>query len=259
MEQKKLMVDNRKVENKQYGSDSLAGIRLNKYLSDCGVCSRREADRLVEAGRVSVNGLCGVMGQRICETDLVAVDGRPVALEENMILLAVNKPVGIECTTDRSNPDNIIDFLHYPKKIFYIGRLDKNSHGLVLMTNDGDLANKIAKAVNRHEKEYIVKVNKTIHQQFLQDMSRGVRILDTVTRQCDVKKLDDTTFRIILTQGLNRQIRRMCDALGYKVTDLKRIRIMNVELGQLQEGHYRNVSDKEIETLKAGISEWRLK
>lgn len=189
------------------------------------------------------------MGQRVMEKDTVTVDGRKVELEEKLILLAVNKPVGIECTTDRNNPDNIIDYLSYPKKIFYIGRLDKNSHGLLLMTNDGNLADRVAKAVNRHEKEYIVRVNKKIDDKFVQDMSKGVKILDTVTRKCKVRKTDDYTFNIVLTQGLNRQIRRMCDALGYKVKDLKRVRVMNIELGQLKEGTYRKVSDEEIKEL----------
>lgn len=245
----KLFVGERNNKNKHEGNGALSGIRLNKYLSDCGVCSRREADRLVESGRVCVNKITAVMGQRVMDGDIVTVDGREVELEEKMVLLAVNKPVGIECTTDRSNSDNIIDYLNYPEKIFYIGRLDKNSHGLLLMTNDGDLANKVAKAVNRHEKEYIVKVNKKINDRFICDMSKGVEILDTVTRECEVKKIDDYTFNIILTQGLNRQIRRMCEVFGYKVTDLKRIRVMNIELGQLKEGTYRKVNDKEIKEL----------
>lgn len=249
----KLFVDKRNIQGKHEDNKDLPGIRLNKYLSDCGVCSRREADRLVEAGRVCINNITAVVGQRIMEGDIVTVDGRRAELEENLILLAVNKPVGIECTADRSNADNIIDYLNYPKKIFYIGRLDKNSHGLLLMTNDGDLANKMAKAVNMHEKEYIVRVNKKINDRFIHDMSKGVKILDTVTRECEVKKADDYTFNIILTQGLNRQIRRMCSAFGYKVTDLKRIRVMNIELGQLKEGTYRKVSDEEIKELKGII------
>lgn len=246
---KKLFVDGKKANCNKGSSDALEGIRLNKYLSDCGVCSRREADRLVEAGRVCINKVTAIMGQRVMEKDTVTVDGRKVELEEKLILLAVNKPVGIECTTDRNNPDNIIDYLSYPKKIFYIGRLDKNSHGLLLMTNDGNLADRVAKAVNRHEKEYIVRVNKKIDDKFVQDMSKGVKILDTVTRKCKVRKTDEYTFNIVLTQGLNRQIRRMCDALGYKVKDLKRVRVMNIELGQLKEGSYRKVSDEEIKEL----------
>jgi 23S rRNA pseudouridine2604 synthase len=237
LERKKLIINNQNA------------IRLNKYISDSGVCSRREADRLVEAGKVKVNGEVAVMGLRIKEGDVVTVDGKPVKLQERLVLLAVNKPVGIECTTDRTNPDNIISFLNYPQKIFYIGRLDKNSHGLILMTNDGDLANRISKSVNKHEKEYIVKVNKKIDNEFIINMSNGVKILDTVTRKCKVNKIDDYTFNIILTQGLNRQIRRMCNALGFKVIDLKRIRVMNIKLGNLQEGSYRNVSDSEISQL----------
>lgn len=253
MEQKKLIIENRESKSEYCNIKDNAGIRLNKYLSDCGVCSRREADRLIEADKVMVNGIPALMGQRIGQNDKVTVDGKIVVMEEKLVLLAVNKPVGIECTSDRSNPCNIIDFLHYPKKIFYIGRLDKNSHGLLLMTNDGDLANKVAKAVNHHEKEYIVKVNKKINKQFIQNMSKGVAILDTITRECDVRQISDYTFGIILTQGLNRQIRRMCEALGYRVTDLKRIRVMNIELGTLVEGTYRMVSDKEISELKSMI------
>lgn len=246
---KKLFVDKKNVKCNNESIGASEGIRLNKYLSDCGVCSRREADRLVEAGRVCINKVTAIMGQRVMEKDIVTVDGKKVELEEKLILLAVNKPVGIECTTDRNNPDNIIDYLSYPKKIFYIGRLDKNSHGLLLMTNDGNLADRVAKAVNRHEKEYIVRVNKKINDIFIQDMGKGVKILDTVTRKCKVRKIDDYTFNIVLTQGLNRQIRRMCETLGYKVKDLKRIRVMNIELGQLKEGTYRKVSDKEIKEL----------
>ena len=241
MSYKKLMFEDDSV--------SKSGLRLNKYLSDSGVCSRRDADRMIADGQITVNGKKAVMGQKIFAGDRVFYMGKEVKLEEERILLAFHKPVGIECTTDRGCKDNIIDFLHYEKKIFYVGRLDKNSCGLILMTNDGDLANRIAKAVNRHEKEYVVTVNKSITEDFLMKMQNGVRILDTVTRPCTIKKMDDKTFRIILTQGLNRQIRRMCEALNYRVVTLKRVRIMNILLGNLKEGTYRPVTPEEEKIL----------
>lgn len=239
--QKKIIVSDNKNENTL--------IRLNKFLSDSGVCSRREADKLIESGKVTVNGSIALMGQKVTKSDNVSVNGKKVTFEEKLVLIAFNKPEGIECTTDKSNPDNVIDFISYPKKIFYIGRLDKDSFGLLLLTNDGDLANKIAKSVNNHEKEYIVKTNKKITKDFIEKMSNGVAILDTVTKKCKVVKVDDFTFRIILTQGLNRQIRRMCDALGYKVISLERIRILNIKLGNLAKGTYRNVTEDEIKKL----------
>lgn len=239
--QKKIIVSDNKNENTL--------IRLNKFLSDSGVCSRREADKLIESGKVTVNGSIALMGQKVTKSDNVSVNGKKVTFEEKLVLIAFNKPEGIECTTDKSNPDNVIDFISYPKKIFYIGRLDKDSFGLLLLTNDGDLANKIAKSVNNHEKEYIVKTNKKITKDFIEKMSNGVAILDTVTKKCKVVKVDDFTFRIILTQGLNRQIRRMCDALGYKVVSLERIRILNIKLGNLAKGTYRNVTEDEIKKL----------
>lgn len=242
MKQKKMIAN----ENTDINSDN---IRLNKFLSDSGVCSRREADKYIEAGKVKINGQVALMGQRVGKNDEVTFNNKKISIEKNLILLAFNKPVGIECTSDRKNPDNIIDFIKYPKKIFYIGRLDKNSSGLILMTNDGNLADKISKSVNHHEKEYIVKVNKKINDKFIDKMSSGVDILDTTTRECKVEKIDDYTFNIILTQGLNRQIRRMCEALSYKVVDLKRIRVLNIELGRLKIGDYRNVSNLEIEKL----------
>lgn len=224
-------------------------VRLNKFLSDAGMCSRRQADRLIEEGKVLVDGKVAVMGQKVLPTQEIICDGRKACRDDELVLIAVNKPEGIECTSDRSNPDNIVDFINYRKRIYTIGRLDKNSHGLILMTNDGSIVNKISRSVNCHEKEYIVKVNKKIDDSFIDNMSRGVRILDTVTRECDVVKLSDDTFKIILTQGLNRQIRRMCEALGYKVTDLQRIRIMNIKLGKLKLGTYRNVTDRELDEL----------
>lgn len=241
--QKKIIVQN------SIDKNISAQIRLNKFLSDSGVCSRREADRLIAEGKITVNDVKAEMGTKVTVDDIIKYNGRIVSLEEDMILLAFNKPAGIECTTDRNNPYNIIDYIKYPKKIFYIGRLDKNSTGLILMTNDGDLANKISKAVNCHEKEYIVKVNKKITDDFIKKMSNGVEILNTVTRKCKVKKIDDYTFNIILTQGLNRQIRRMCEALSYKVVDLHRIRVINIRIGNLKNGKYRNVNKAEIDEL----------
>lgn len=224
-------------------------IRLNKYLSDAGYCSRREADRLVEQGKVLVNGKKAVMGQKVTIKDEIQVDGESIVREEEQILLALNKPVGIECTSDRTNPDNIIDFVGYDKRIYPIGRLDKNSQGLILLTNDGSIVNNILKASNYHEKEYIVTVDKPITDEFIEKMSSGVEILDQITRPCKVKKIKKHVFSIVLTQGLNRQIRRMCNKLGYNVQKLKRVRIMNIELGNLPIGTHRVVSDEELKVL----------
>ncbi len=224
-------------------------IRINKYLSDAGVCSRREADRLVEQGKIIVNGEPAVMGQKVRITDEIIVNGKAVEREEERILIALNKPVGIECTTDASNPDNIIDFIGYPKRIYPIGRLDKNSQGLILLTNDGSLVNRILKASNYHEKEYVVTVDKPITPEFVKKMTQGVVILNQKTRPCKVTQVSKHTFQIVLTQGLNRQIRRMCETLGYRVQKLKRIRIMNIELGNLPKGSYRDVTDQEYEAL----------
>lgn len=231
-------------------------IRLNKYLSDAGVCSRREADRLVEQGRVTINGQTAIMGQKVTIMDKVCVDGELVGREEAQILIALNKPAGIECTSDLSNPDNIIDFIGYPKRIYPIGRLDKNSQGLILLTNDGSLVNSILKGSNYHEKEYIVTVDKPITNEFIEKMSSGVELteLEQTTRPCKVTKINNHTFNIILTQGLNRQIRRMCQTLGFNVQKLKRVRIMNIELGNLQKGTYRDVTDKELEVLLKSIN-----
>ncbi|WP_073994479.1 pseudouridine synthase [Parasporobacterium paucivorans] len=224
-------------------------IRLNKFLSDAGACSRREADRLIEAGKVTVDGKPAVVGMKILPSQTVICDGRPVTREEEFILIALNKPKGIECTTSRDVPENIIDFINYPKRIYPIGRLDKGSEGLILLTNNGAIVNKILKAVNHHEKEYIVIVDHEITEDFIRKMSQGVPILDTVTRKCEVRKMGEQIFKIVLTQGLNRQIRRMCEYLGYKVVRLKRVRIMNIELGDLKKGCYRDVTPKEIEQL----------
>lgn len=224
--------------------------RINKYLSEVGYCSRREADKLIDAGRVTINGVVPEMGTKINEGDVVHVDG---ALIENkkkgFTYLAFNKPVGIVCTTDtRVEKDNIIDYINYHKRIFPIGRLDKPSEGLILLTDDGDIVNKILRASNNHEKEYVVTVDKPISQTFLKHMRNGVPILDTVTKPCTVEKINSTTFSIILTQGLNRQIRRMCEYLGYEVQTLKRIRIMNIKL-DMPLGKYRELNDSEMKEL----------
>ena len=224
-------------------------IRLNKFLSDAGYCSRREADRLVEQGVVKVNGKTAVMGQKVTINDSIMVKGKNISGEEEQILIALNKPVGIECTTDLNNPDNIVDFINFDKRIYPIGRLDKNSQGLILLTNDGSIVNNILKGSNYHEKEYVVTVDKPVTDEFLKEMAGGVPILDTVTRPCQVEKLGKYKFKIILTQGLNRQIRRMCEALGYEVKELRRVRIMNIELGNLKPGEYRKVTDQELNEL----------
>lgn len=225
-------------------------IRLNKYLSDCGVCSRREADRLIEEGKVLIDGHTAILGEKVSPDSHIVCSGKSVKREEEFIFLAFNKPIGIECTSNRDVKNNIIDFLNYPKRIYTVGRLDKNSEGLILLTNQGNLVNKILKASNYHEKEYIVTVDKKITDDFIRQMGEGVPILDTVTRKCNVSKINDHTFNIILTQGLNRQIRRMCEYLDYNVRTLKRIRIMNIKLGKLKSGTYRNVSKEEFEELK---------
>ena len=224
-------------------------IRLNKFLSDSGYCSRREADRLVEQGVVKVNGKTAVMGQKVTINDSIMVKGKNISREEEQILIALNKPVGIECTTDLNNPDNIVDFINFDKRIYPIGRLDKNSQGLILLTNDGSIVNNILKGSNYHEKEYVVTVDKPVTDDFIKKMSTGVRIIDQVTRPCKVAKVKKHVFNIVLTQGLNRQIRRMCGERGYNVQKLKRIRIMNIELGNLPVGQYRKVTDSELKEL----------
>lgn len=232
---------------------SPAGVRINKYLADAGVCSRREGDAAIEAGLVTIDGQPALMGSRVLPGQRVTYRGRDISKVDDLILIAFNKPVGIVCTTDRRDPDNIIDFICYPKRIFPIGRLDKDSEGLILLTNDGNIVNKILRAGNYHEKEYIVHVNKDITPEFLKKMSSGVPILDTVTRPCKVEQIDRFTFRIILTQGLNRQIRRMCEALDYRVRALERVRIMNINLGRLKTGTYRNLTDYELSELRSLI------
>lgn len=224
-------------------------VRLNKYLSESGVCSRREADRLIESGKVTVDGVTAQMGMRVTAGQIVKVGKKTVSKQDEMIVLAVNKPKGIVCTEDQRERNSIVRFLNYPVRVTYAGRLDKDSRGLLLMTNNGDIINQMMRAANRHEKEYKVTVDKEITEQFIKKMSEGVPILDTVTRPCTVKKIGKYTFSIILTQGLNRQIRRMCAAFGYEVKDLVRIRIMNIRLGSLKEGAYRKLTDEELEEL----------
>ena len=223
-------------------------IRINKYLSEVGYCSRRVADRLIEEGRVTINGRIPEMGSKVEEGDQVEVEGQIIekSTKPKKLYLAFNKPVGIVCTTDKKvEANNIIDFINYPTRIFPIGRLDKPSEGLIFLTNDGDIVNKILRARNNHEKEYIVRVNRPINRGFIQSMSNGVKILDTITKTCFVEQVGPKEFRIILTQGLNRQIRRMCESLGYRVKSLKRIRIMNISL-DIPKGKYREFTKEEL-------------
>ena len=223
--------------------------RINKFLSESGFCSRREADKLLEEGRITINGIVPEMGTKVSADDEVRVDGKLVREKtEKPVYLAFNKPVGIECTTNQNVRDNIVDYINYPKRIFPIGRLDKASEGLIFMTNDGDIVNKILRARNNHEKEYIVTVDRAITDTFIKKMSNGIPILDTVTRKCKVEQISKFVFRIILTQGLNRQIRRMCEYLDYEVTALKRTRIINITL-DIPVGRYRDLTDDEIKQL----------
>jgi 23S rRNA pseudouridine2604 synthase len=225
-------------------------ISLNKFISSTGICSRREADRMIEAGRVQLNGTTAKKGNRVNPGDEVLLDGAPLKAKPKAVYLALHKPPGITCTTDRKDKDNIIDFLNYPERIFHIGRLDKASTGLIFLTNDGDIVNEILREQNEHEKEYIVTVNKPINASFVRRMSQGIPILGTVTKKCQVEKIGRQAFRIVLTQGLNRQIRRMCDYLGYDVVTLKRVRIMNVHLGGLKPGQWRYLTDEELKELR---------
>jgi 23S rRNA pseudouridine2604 synthase len=230
--------------------------RINKFLSEMGYCSRRAADKLIEQGRVTINGKVPEMGTKITVADEVRVDGELISKpQEKPVYIAFNKPIGIVCTTDtRVEKDNIIDFINYPSRIFPIGRLDKPSEGLILLTNDGDIVNKILRARNKHQKEYIVTVDRPITKVFLEKMGNGVPILDRVTRKCEIEEISKFQFRIILTQGLNRQIRRMCEYLGYNVTALKRIRIMNIQL-DVPVGKWRYLSEKELSKINEMISD----
>ena len=231
--------------------DDLNLIRLNKYISESGICSRREADKFIEAGKVYVNGLLAEVGTKVTSTDTVVVNGTTIKPKHKKVYIDLNKPVGITCTTETHIPGNIITYINYPERIFPIGRLDKPSEGLIFLTNDGDIVNKILRAGNNHEKEYIVSVDKPITKEFIATMENGVPILNTITQKCKVKKIGKCTFNIILTQGLNRQIRRMCEYLGYTVTSLKRIRIMNVSLGSLPVGKWRYLKENELSTILA--------
>ena len=224
-------------------------MRLNKFLSETGLCSRREADAWIESGRVQVNGTTAVLGTQVADGDEVRLDGQPVVRKPERVYLALNKPVGIECTTDRSVPGNIVDFVGHRERIFPIGRLDKDSEGLILLTNDGDIVNRVLRAEHEHEKEYIVSVDRPLTPGFLEGMAHGVPILDIVTNPCKVRQVGRNTFRIVLTQGLNRQIRRMCEHFDYTVRGLQRVRIMHVQLGNLPLGKWRNLTAAEVRPL----------
>lgn len=232
------------------------GIRINKFLSEAGICSRREADRQVQMGNVTIDGETASMGSRILTGQQVLFRGRPVQKEEEKILLLVHKPAGIVCTAEKREKNNIVDFIHYPKRIFPIGRLDKDSSGLILMTNQGEIVNQILRARNMHEREYIVTVNKALTDYFLRGMAGGVPLaeLGVMTRKCQVEKLGSRKFKIILTQGINRQIRRMCEYFDYRVEELQRVRIMNLLLGDLEPGDYRHITDTEYKMLQRNLA-----
>ena len=243
------------MDQKKQGALNEEGIRINKYLSNVGVCSRREADRLIEAGKITIDGKVAEMGTKVTETSNICVNGKPIKKDEAFTLIAFNKPRGVVCTTFRRDPNNIIDFLKFEKRVYPIGRLDKDSEGLILLTNKGELVDKILRGSNYHEKEYVVKVNKKMTKDFIKGMQEGVPILETVTRPCVVTPINETTFRIVLTQGLNRQIRRMCEHFDYHVVSLKRVRVLNIQLGRLKTGTYRNVTSQELEELKRLLEE----
>lgn len=230
------------------GTDS-EGIRLNKYIASSGLCSRREADTLIESGKVTINGIVAVQGSKVLDGDVVEVNGRKVTPEDDMVYIAFNKPLGITCTTDTRDPSNIIDYIGFDERIFPVGRLDKNSSGLILLTNDGSIVNRLLRAENGHEKEYLVTVNRPYDKNFIKSMESGVPVLGQLTLPCRIKPAGDRSFKIILHQGLNRQIRRMCEYLGYKVTKLKRIRFMNIMLGDLETGKWRYLTSAEKKEL----------
>lgn len=229
----------------------MSEVRINKFIADAGICSRRAADRLIEEGKVTVNGVVAENGVKVTDADEIIVDGKLISREEEKLYFAFNKPVGIVCTAEKREKDNIIDFINYDKRLMYAGRLDKESEGLIILTNDGELIDKMMRARENHEKEYIVKVNKQIDDSFVKEMSAGVYIeeLDVTTRKCKVELLNDRSFRIVLTQGLNRQIRRMCDVLGYKVVSLKRVRVVNIKLDNLKTGQMRALTGDELNEL----------
>lgn len=229
-------------------------MRINKFISETGICSRREADKLIDAKRVTINGIVAELGSTVSPGDDVRIDGNPLGAKKKHVYIALNKPVGITCTTELHVKGNIVDFVNHPERIFPIGRLDKDSQGLILLTNDGDIVNKILRAENNHEKEYIVTVDKPVTANFLHGMANGVRILGTVTKPCKVTKVNERVFNIVLTQGLNRQIRRMCQAFGYQVRQLQRVRIMNIRLGNLKIGQWRNLTSEELKELNKNLS-----
>ena len=229
--------------------------RLNKAISDSGFCSRRQADKFIEQGRVTINDKETKLGDRAMPDDIIKVNGKLITESGELVYIALNKPIGITCTTDRRIEGNVVDFINHTERIFHIGRLDKPSEGLLLMTNDGDIVNKILRAGNRHEKEYIVKVDRRITDDFLKRMSTGVPILETVTKKCEVEKIGRYVFKITLIQGLNRQIRRMCEHLGYEVVSLKRLRIMNIQLDNLPVGEWRDLTKEELSDLKNSLDD----
>lgn len=231
-------------------------MRLNKYISETGVCSRRQADEWIAAGRVSVNGKRAELGTQVNDGDEVKIDNRPIGSKKKGVYLVLNKPRGITCTTERHIKGNIIDFIGHEQRIFPIGRLDKDSDGLILLTNNGDIVNKILRSENNHDKEYLVTVDKPVTDDFINRMARGVRILDTTTKPCKINRTGRCAFRIILTQGLNRQIRRMCEVFGYEVKRLQRIRIINVKLDNLKLGQWRNLSEEELRGLLPDQRDW---
>ncbi|WP_435577677.1 23S rRNA pseudouridine(2604) synthase RluF [Gilvibacter sp.] len=235
----------------EHAADS---IRINKALSEQGFCSRRQADALIEQGRVTINGRKAVLGDRVLPDDEIRVDGQSANKKEDDVFIAFNKPVGITCTTDKSIPGNIISFINHKERIFHVGRLDKPSEGLIFLTNNGDIVNKILRAGNQHEKEYIVTVDRPITEEFVRRMAGGIPILGTVTKKCKVERLSRFIFKIILVQGLNRQIRRMCEYLGYEVTRLQRVRIMNITLDGIPEGKWRDLTAKELKEIEAMVS-----
>lgn len=235
------------------GTDS-EGIRLNKYIASSGLCSRREADTLIESGKVTINGEIALQGSKVLYGDIVEVSGKKITPDDSMVYIAFNKPLGVTCTTDQRDPSNIIDYIGYSERIFPVGRLDKNSSGLILLTNDGSIVNKLLRAENGHEKEYVVTVNRPYDKNFLKSMESGVPVLGQLTLPCKLKPVNDKTFKIILRQGLNRQIRRMCEYLGYKVTRLKRIRFMNINLGDLESGKWRYLTAEEKKELLKSVS-----
>ncbi|MFK7807050.1 MAG: 23S rRNA pseudouridine(2604) synthase RluF [Saprospiraceae bacterium] len=230
-------------------------ISLNKFISSTGICSRREADQWIKDGRVQLNGAVAKLGNRVEEDDEVLLDGKPLLEKPEQIYIAFNKPIGIVCTTDKKERKNIVDFIGHPERLFPIGRLDKASQGLILLTNDGDIVNKILRAGNKNEKEYIVRVRQRLTPEFIQEMSKGVPILDTVTKRCKVQYINDYTFRIILIQGLNRQIRRMCEHFDYEVATLKRVRVMNIKLGDLKVGEWKELRKRDVDYIQKVLTD----